>query len=96
MLHRRFSGQEGCRAAFMRVAGLAGGDIAPGMLEEVVVEMLSLPVVREKMKSFRCGSGWGRAGGGGGGGLLNDFPSLVLSSLDAKRECCGERKGGDY
>lgn len=30
----------------MRVAGLAGGDIAPGMLEDIVVEMLALPSVR--------------------------------------------------
>ncbi|CAM9531234.1 unnamed protein product [Ectocarpus fasciculatus] len=43
ILYRRFCGQEGCRAAFMRVAGLAGGDLAPGMLEDVVVEMLALP-----------------------------------------------------
>ncbi|CAM9742427.1 unnamed protein product, partial [Pylaiella littoralis] len=43
ILHRRFSGHDGCRAAFLRVAGLAGGDLAPGMLEEIVVEMLALP-----------------------------------------------------
>ena len=29
----------------MRVAGLAGIDLAPGMLEEVVLEMLDLPAV---------------------------------------------------
>lgn len=29
----------------MRVAGLAGGDLAPGMLEDVVIEMLALPAV---------------------------------------------------
>lgn len=52
VLHRRFSGKKECRAAFMRVAGLAGGDIAPGMLEEVVVEMLSLPVVSKKMENL--------------------------------------------
>ncbi|CAN0076673.1 unnamed protein product, partial [Ectocarpus sp. 12 AP-2014] len=43
ILYRRFCGQDECRAAFMRVAGLAGGDLAPGMLEDVVVEMLALP-----------------------------------------------------
>lgn len=45
ILHRRFCGQAGCRSAFMRVAGLAGGDLAPGMLEHIVVEMLALPAV---------------------------------------------------
>ncbi|CAB1097831.1 unnamed protein product [Ectocarpus sp. CCAP 1310/34] len=43
ILYRRFCGQDECRAAFMRLAGLAGGDLAPGMLEDVVVEMLALP-----------------------------------------------------
>lgn len=46
ILHRRFCGQDEGRAAFMRVAGLAGGDLAPGMLEDIVVEMLALPAVR--------------------------------------------------
>lgn len=35
----------------MRVAGLAGGDLAPGMLEDVVVEMLALPAVSEGLKN---------------------------------------------
>ncbi|CAM9302189.1 unnamed protein product, partial [Ectocarpus sp. 4 AP-2014] len=43
ILYRHFCGQDECRAAFMRLAGLAGGDLAPGMLEDVVVEMLALP-----------------------------------------------------
>ena len=46
ILHRRFCGQDKCRAAFMRVAGLAGDDLAPGMLEDIVIEMLALPAVR--------------------------------------------------
>lgn len=29
----------------MRLAGLAGGDLAPEMLEDVVMEMLALPGV---------------------------------------------------
>lgn len=45
----------------MRVAGLAGGDLAPGMLEEVVVEMLALPAVRvcivEITRVRLCGCG---------------------------------------
>lgn len=36
----------------MRVAGLAGGDLAPGMLEDVVVEMLALPAVSEGFKNI--------------------------------------------
>lgn len=47
ILHKRFSGHDGCRAAVTRVAGLAGGDLAPGMLEDVVVEMLALSSVRD-------------------------------------------------
>lgn len=47
LLHRRFSrvDDECCRGAFLRLAGLAGGDLAPEMLEDVVVEMLALPEV---------------------------------------------------
>lgn len=46
VLHRRFFRDEGCRSAFMRVAGLAGLELTPDMLEEVVLEMLALPAVR--------------------------------------------------
>lgn len=38
----------------MRVAGLAGGDLAPGMLEDVVVEMLALPAVSDGLKIILC------------------------------------------
>ncbi|CAM9750047.1 unnamed protein product, partial [Choristocarpus tenellus] len=44
LLHRQYCSKPGpARGAFMRLAGLAGDDLAPGMLEEVVVEMLGLP-----------------------------------------------------
>lgn len=62
ILHHRFWGQDKCRAAFMRVAGLAGGDLAPGMLEDIVIEMLALPAVRGRWRvARRMGSWWDEA-----------------------------------
>lgn len=70
VLHRRFFRDEGCRSAFMRVAGLAGLELTPDMLQEVVLEMLALPAVRGETEGVFSIHGRGRCGGGRNCGWL--------------------------
>lgn len=63
VLHRRFFRDDGCRSAFMRVSGLAGLELTPDMLQEVVLEMLALPAVRGETEGVFNIYGRKRSGG---------------------------------